>query len=282
MADIDARGRGDVKESVQPSESFVRLPSGEHPHSIRNDYGEFSHTLFDTNYDHSPYASFNAGGASSGSGSDIVEAKYVHPFMMERYVDATGEDRLRMYSGNLYCTLSTIVFRNTEIPDTSTGSGNIYLIHMKSQPRIAGATKKTVAGFSNIEDPNGNPTVLSKKEFPAEESYGKYYLKWGVTVSAGVVADDWNRDTDLITWDSIGIHWVDPFDDDPVDDPIGELAIDGNDDEQELKRADRTGTYYVKIGTSYNPLDEAGSRVIHQDLFDHVYWAPTIVSETHT
>ena len=116
MADIDARGREDVKESVQPSESFVRQPSGEHPHSVRSEYGEFSHALFDANYDHSPYASFNAGGVSGGSGGGVVIPKFIHPFMLESFLDPeTSISYTKIYQGDVYVKINTFSLGIQEI-----------------------------------------------------------------------------------------------------------------------------------------------------------------------
>ena len=77
MPDIDVNGRGDVKPSTDSSLRDLN--------PVNNPFGEFQHNIFDANYDHSPYTSFNGSGASSGSGAGLGSDTPVHPFKLERF-----------------------------------------------------------------------------------------------------------------------------------------------------------------------------------------------------
>jgi len=119
MADIDASGRGDVKESAGSSLTELNL--------VDNPYGEFQHNIFDANYEHSPYTSFNGSGASSGSGSGLGSITPVHPFKLERFVDSSGSPRTRLYKGYLrYCinTFKTIIQSDTKTTTAYSTSAN--------------------------------------------------------------------------------------------------------------------------------------------------------------
>ena len=90
MADTDASGKGDVKSPVESSASFVRPDTGDHPNTSLNPFGEFQHKEFDASYDHNPFTSVNPPAGTSSS------SKYIHPFMLERFIDAEDHRRLRV------------------------------------------------------------------------------------------------------------------------------------------------------------------------------------------
>lgn len=119
MADTDASGRRDVKQSVESSVALVRPGFGELPFTNPNPLGEFQHQLFDASYDHSPYTSFNNSGGSRGSGGSgalSLTETAVHPFKLERFTDASGVTRTRVYRGFLrYCinTFKTVIEDDT-------------------------------------------------------------------------------------------------------------------------------------------------------------------------
>lgn len=120
MADIEASGRGDVKPFVDSSAALVRPGPGEQPFTTANPFGEFQHQLFDASYDHSPYSSFNNTGSSMPSGDSgslsVTPQSIVHPFKLERFTDASGATRTRIYRGFLrYCinTFKTVIEDDT-------------------------------------------------------------------------------------------------------------------------------------------------------------------------
>jgi hypothetical protein len=117
MSDIDVNGRGDAKPSTDSSLRDLN--------PVNNPFGEFQHNIFDANYDHSPYTSFNGSGASSGSGAGLGSDTPVHPFKLERFIDSAGNIRTRVYRGHLrYCinTFKTIIQSDTKSTTTYSSS----------------------------------------------------------------------------------------------------------------------------------------------------------------
>ena len=286
MADVDSRGRGDVKTSAQPSISFVRPNAGEHPHTSRNPYGDFQHTLFDTNYDHSPYASFNAGGSSSGSGG-VVAPKFIHPFMLERFIDSGGNIRTRVYGGKLNVTFTNIVPTISEDKimhdgsdfDSSTAHTRDQFATIIRQDPIDGITSyeakdDTGGGGAVLEaftDNDGNETVHTAYEFPLAKTHGSFYLSWTATVAA--------NNTGTVTIDPVQLHHAAGA---VADDTIGLLGANNPPPNfTEVTRADRVGTYYAKLGESYDPTaDGTGIKSIKQVAFNHIYWAASVMAES--
>ena len=115
MADTDASGRRDVKQSVESSVALVRPGFGELPFTNPNPLGEFQHQLFDASYDHSPYSSFNNTGGSRGSGDSgagFSLATNMHPFKIVQTVNDQGAVVTRVFLGRLrYCinTFNTVL-----------------------------------------------------------------------------------------------------------------------------------------------------------------------------
>ena len=279
MADTDASGKGDVKDSVEPSASFVRPNTGEHPNTSLNSFGEFQHKEFDASYDHTPFTSVNPSGPSGGS-------KFIHPFMMERFIDDSGDTRLRIYGGNLYYTINSLLFKNVQNYSSS------YVLQIEEQPKVQGVIKPddVIAGYSAILDDNGNATVHKAKEYAANEAYGDFYLQWSVVISRYPIAEDGLADTaspvgEFFDFTAIALYRT-TVGAAVSDSPIDVCDIDGSGEDMQLVRgsgsgSSNVGTYYAKIGTSYDP-DAAGthSKTIEQELFNHVYWSPFILSET--
>ena len=117
MGDVDASGKGNVKQFPDNSVEFVRPASGENPFTLRSAYGEFYHTLFDASYDHSPYASFNAPGSSMPSGGSVLSIpKLIHPFKLESFVDSeTSIAYTKVYQGDVYVKINTFSLGIQEI-----------------------------------------------------------------------------------------------------------------------------------------------------------------------
>ena len=267
MADIDSEGKGDIKESTESSASFVRPDEWEHPNTQLNPFGEFQHQEFDASYDHTPFTSVSPAGPSGGT-------KFIHPFMMEMFVDDDDDIRLRIYGGFLYHTISTLIFQKSTIYGANT------VINVKEQPEIMGFTEEEVTGFTALQDDDGNDTVYKAKEYPASESYGDYYVTWIVSISKTASFSAAFSSVALFRNDTPGGAEQD-------DSTINLLeTVDGGTGEAQLRRGsgsgtDHVGTYYAKIGTAYHPdVAETKSKTIEQVLFNHVYWSPTIVAET--
>ena len=268
MADVSSEGKRDFKQPSEASPSTnIRPDVGQNPNTQIGPYGQFEHTAFDASYDHTPFTSVNPSGPSGGS-------KFVHPFMMERFTDDSGDTRLRIYGGKFFHTITTIIFARATYD-------NNHTLQVSSQDAIAGIKEEPVAGFSAIQDDDGNDTVLTSIEYPANESYGDFFVKWSPTVSKteafGVVFGNNN----------VVIHRVANIGSVQNDAEISNLeAININSGSAQLRRGDGTGsdhagTYYAKIGTSYDPsVAGTNSKTIEQVLFNHVYWSPMIVAES--
>ena len=271
MADVSSEGRRDFKQPSEASPSTnIRPDVGQNPNTQQGPYGQFEHTAFDASYDHTPFTSVNPSGPSGGS-------KFVHPFMMERFTDDVGDTRLRIYGGKFFHTITTLVFARATY-------NNNHDLQIEKQPSISGIIEEPVAGFSPIQDDDGNDTVLTSIEYPANESYGDFYVKWSVTIS-----QDQNFSATFGN-NNVLVHRVARTTEDGTDQNDANIAlleaINKNTGSAELRRGDGTGsdhvgTYYAKIGTSYDPsVTGTNSKTIEQVLFNHVYWSPTIVAES--
>ena len=271
MGAPEASGRDKVEVTSSSAQYNLRADQGVHPHTSKNRQDGFQHKQFDAGYGEAPSVSVSPAGPSGGS-------KFIHPFMMERYTDDSGDTRLRIYGGNLNHTVSTAQIHLTSAPDTG-GSGPTYFINMRRQPVIEGITKVDVTGFTALQDDDGNDTVYKAKEYPANQSYGDYYVQWQVDISK----------TDSF---SASFTAVSLFRNATVGGAINDVKIDALEEvddgtsSMQLRRgtgsgSHHVGTYYAKIGTSYDPdHEDTDSKTIEQVLFNHVYWSPTIVAET--
>lgn len=276
MADTDASGKGDIKSSVESSASFVRPDTGEHPNTSLNPFGEFQHKEFDASYDHNPFTSVNPAGPSGGS-------KFIHPFMMERFIDDSGDTRLRIYGGDLYYTINSLLFSRVENYSSS------HVLQILHQPKVQGVVKAgDVTGFTALEDDDGNDTVYKAIEYDTSDAYGDFYLQWSVVVSRKPIKVDGLLDSDdnpFFAFSSVTLYRT-TVGGVVVDLPIGSNEVNGSGSTLELLRGTgsgsaNVGTYYAKIGTSYDPDDtDTDSKTLEQVLFNHVYWSPLILSET--
>jgi len=216
-----------------------------------------------------------------------------HPFKLERYLktpededgeplpDAEETDKLvslRVYYGELWDTISII--RTESVATDKFG--------IASQDAIPGIQRTVLPDFifeSEDDDNNIIRSTLKYAEFNEEEpgdggAYGTVILEWVVNADAGAVDDDGNSIPIGVTDAVLSLL---PAEEEPdADTEMGALGIaDG-----ELKRADDAdGIYSMVIGESRDPgqEDDDGNLVnedlppIDQQVYDHVYWAPTIV-----
>lgn len=286
MADVDD-GKKDVKASTESTAApAASATAGELPHTQLNPYGGFQHKEFDVGYGEAPSVSVNPPVTSSSS-------KFIHPFMMERFIDDDGDTRLRIYGGYLYHCVNTIVFKRTEDDDEATfGSGNAYFMHVDNQPNIVGFTQEDVTGFTAIKDDDDNDTVYKSKEYATSEAYGDFYLNWQVQVSTGVPAGwptEANDDVTFVDFTAVSLYRTAVGAGLGAVANIAALTTQGSgvaSSDIQLRRgtgggSDHVGNYYEKIGTSYDPAHEdTKSKTIEQVLFDHVRWSPTIVAES--
>ena len=207
MADIDASGRRDVKQSVESSVALVRPGFGELPFTNPNPLGEFQHQLFDASYDHSPYTSFNNSGGSRGSGGSgalSLTETAVHPFKLERFTDASGVTRTRVYRGFLrYCinTFKTVIeddtnsvtsYHATEKTDGQSGRPNLNHTH-----NISGYTEDTditgVSGGNHQHVLSPSNATISPAPFPnltsATATVDKFVCIEGQSAGQGILKD---------------------------------------------------------------------------------------------
>ena len=220
-----------------------------------------------------------------------------HPFKLERYQrkptddegkeleDVEEEDKLlslRVYYGELWDTVSVI---STE--KVTVGYNDHFTI--AGQEAIPGINRTVIPDFvhENDDDPlNVIRTTLKYAEFNEESpgdgnAYGTVILEWVVNADETAQDDDGNTLPIGVTDAKLVIT---PSGEEPEDDePIEALAKDAS----ELKRAsDNAGIYRMVIGESHDmsETDDEGNSLhtnpIDQQVFDHVYWATTIVKGT--
>lgn len=271
MADTDASGKGDVKSPVESSASFVRPDTGDHPNTSLNPFGEFQHKEFDASYDHNPFTSVNPPAGTSSS------SKYIHPFMLERFIDAEDNPRLRVYSGNLYTSINVI---KTEVQSDymATGSKNDSFITIHSQKAIEGVTAHAVEDptgndLTALVDEDGEDTVHKAYDFPVGQAYGTYYLTWQLTIGDDQDASTTVANVKLFRHPTTA-----------TDTKIGVLEQDAAGASlTEIKRNSMLvmGTYHIKLGESFDPADgDTNSKTIDQIVHENVYWQPLIVGES--
>jgi len=290
MADTEASGKGDVKDLIESSASFPRPEKGRGPNSEENAQGEYEFDKYDCNWDHNPSTSVNPPITSSSS-------KFIHPFMLERFIDDDGDTRLRIYGGYLYHCVNTINFKRTKDDDDPAHlSGPAFFMHVDNQPSIVGFTQEDVTGFSALTDDDGEDTVHTAKEWTASDSYGDYYLQWQVAVDTDVPTS-WPTHADsavtFVDFTSVTLYRTVVGAGPGHAAGLGPLTTQGAGDTTDggatplqLRRGNEggsshIGTYYAKIGTSYDPDHvDTKSKTIEQVLFNHVFWSPTIVAES--
>ena len=158
-------------------------------------------------------------------------------------------------------------------------------ICVKNQSQGAGFINEIEPdGFTAIKDSNDKDTVLKAKDMPINQTYGSFFLKWSIILPTGSASGA------TIAADSITIH----RDSDPTktaeqlqNDFGGMSALTANSETAAMgsfkrgshSEADRTATYYVKLGVSYDP-NAAGtnSKSIEQITYENVYWCPLFIS----
>lgn len=158
-------------------------------------------------------------------------------------------------------------------------------ICVKNQSQGAGFINEIEPdGFTAIKDSNDKDTVLKAKDMPINQTYGSFFLKWSIILPTGSASGA------TIAANSITIH----RESDPtktaeqLQNDFGAMsALTANSETAAMgsfkrgshSEADRTATYYVKLGVSYDP-NAAGtnSKSIEQITYENVYWCPLFIS----
>ena len=318
MADVDIQGRGDFKEPVQPTPSYgVRLEEAQHPNqtgSALEKAGAF--TAFDQSWGATPDVAFNAPGLSSGSAG--AGAVAIHPFKLERFIDASGSIRTRVYRGYLrYClnTFKTIIEDDTkttvsygsqgsssaEITGSSdAGSGTSAHTHtlpvlnnqvttadrfvcVNGQAAGQGILKDVASSsFEERKNPENIGTGIYATEFPVGDTFGSIFLKWKV-----VLDDDTDLSNLTINAGDVTIH---------RDADVTKEAHELSDDDQfPALEADAQGagmgdfnrggeteaerTAYFYVKLGIShPAVEGTIKSIEQITYDNINWTPLIIS----
>jgi hypothetical protein len=277
MGAPDASGRDKVEVTSSSAQYNLRADQGLHPHTSKNQQVGFQHKEFGVGYGEAPSVSVNPPAAATGT------SKYIHPFMMERFIDDDDNPRLRIYSGNLYTSINVI---KTEIQDdyTTTGAQRDRFITIHSQKEIAGLESHVVLDptggvFEALKDEDGKDTAHKAYDFPASQTYGKFYVQWQTTISDTVAANITVTNVILYRFGGLGS---------PSDTNIGELvqkdgaggpeAAGTDPDMDTFERVSMTGTYHVLLGESFDPDDEdTNAKTIEQVVHENVYWQPLIL-----
>ena len=279
MADVSSEGRRDFKQPSESSPSTnIRPDVGQNPNTQQGPYGQFEHTAFDASYDHTPFTSVNP------PSSVGVSSKYIHPFMLERFVDENENPRLRIYSGVLFTSINVI---QTEISADTTSSGNTSdkFVTIFNQKAIQGLNPQEVNdpdgnSLTALQDEDGNDTVNKAYDFPVGQAYGTYYVTWSVNISSNQAANvtvsniKLFRHAATVSDTKIGATSQINSTGNPVN------PVDANLHDMARDSSQVDGTYYVKLGQSFDP-SQAGTnnKTIEQIVHENIYWQPVIVGE---
>ena len=225
---------------------------------------------------------------SQGSGSsEVTGLESAHTHSINGYDDSG--DGISLTTGGV----------NSSSGGSGTPNGHVHTIPalvnstvtvdrficVKNQSQGAGFINEIEPdGFTAIKDSNDKDTVLKAKDMPINQTYGSFFLKWSITLPTGSASGA------TIAADSITIH----RDSDPtktaeqLQNDFGAMsALTANSETAAMgsfkrgshSEADRTATYYVKLGVSYDP-NAAGtnSKSIEQITYENVYWCPLFIS----
>ena len=278
MADISSEGRRDFKQPSESSPSTnIRPNVGQHPNTQQGPYGQFEHTPFDVGYDHTPFTSVNP------PSSVGVSSKYIHPFMLERFIDENENPRLRIYSGVLFTSINVI---QTEIQSDITSSGNTadkFVTIFKQKP-VEGLNPQVVNDpngnpLTALQDEDGNDTVNKAYDFPVGQAYGTYYLSWSVNIgseqSASVTVSNIKLFRHAATVEDTKLGEARQVD--SSGNPLSN-AVDTNLQDLARDNAQMDSTYYVKLGKSFDPAQgSTNNKTIEQIIHENIYWQPVIV-----
>ena len=156
---------------------------------------------------------------------------------------------------------------------------------VQSQSQGAGYINEVEpTGFTALKDSNDKDTVVKAKTMVVADTYGSFFLKWSITLPTGSASGA------TIAADAISIH----RDADPtktaeqLQNDFGKMSsLVANSETATMatfkrdthSEDDRTASYYVKIGVSYDP-NAAGtnSKTIEQITYENVYWSPLFIS----
>ena len=156
---------------------------------------------------------------------------------------------------------------------------------VKNQDQGAGFINEIEpTGFTALKDSNDKDTVVKAKTMSIAETHGSFFLKWSITLPTGSASGA------TIAADAISIH----RDADPtktaeqLQNDFGKMSsLTANSETAAMasfkrdthSEDDRTATYYVKLGVSYDP-SAAGvnSKTIEQITYENVYWSPLFIS----
>ena len=281
-------------------------PNDEHstPNFRGRELGEHNPDTYSTNYpDHiSSYV--------NPPGDTEAANHFIHPFKLQRYTriltEAEVEDEvggsgekvraLRVYYGELWSTVTVIKTEGSAAVDSGGTEKNIFGI--SEQMAIPGIERTVFPDFSNTaegDDPNNIRRETYKylewtEKMDGDETdggaYGIVLLTWLVNCQAGATNPVTGEEIPLGAIKEAFVHKVATTDDIPEDQDIIKLAKVASGPSHDLKRSqDNVGVYTVVIGESRNmeELDEddnlinEGKSPIDQQVYDHVYWASTLV-----
>ena len=281
MADVSSEGKRDFKQPSESSPSTnIRPDVGQNPNTQQGPYGQFEHTAFDASYDHTPFTSVNP------PSSVGVSSKYIHPFMLERFVDENENPRLRIYSGVLFTSINVI---QTEVQSDTTSSGNTadkFVTIFKQKP-IEGLNPQEVMdpngnSLTALQDEDGNDTVNKAYDFPVGQAYGTYYLSWRIDMgslqAASVTVSNIKlfRHAATVSDTKIGEARQVDINGNPISN-----AIDTNLQNMARDASQVEGNYFVKLGQSFDPSQAStNNKTIEQIIHENIYWQPLIIGPT--
>ena len=176
---------------------------------------------------------------------------------------------------------------------TLTGTNNNidHFLTVGGQPAIQGLAQIEPEGFAALTNELGQETGFRAQTL--DETYGKVWLEWQVdTDQVGNAADQVIKNVKI----SVTPHVdddpdtpEDESDNDSENDPAGILTVVGNAVSVTAGRvAPKTGTYYLHIGTTYDPdvepaddadVEDINIKSVVQVIYENVYYSPFILPE---
>lgn len=156
------------------------------------------------------------------------------------------------------------------------------------QPTIKGPVQIEPSGFSDVLDADGLATGFRAQTLP--DTYGKVWLEWQLDTSSpagsieNIVTNVKISMTPHVADDPNTV--ADESDNDKENDPAGALTVTGNAGGVTATRANpKTGTYYLHIGTAYDPDEVVDAndegKSIQQVIYENVYYSPLILPEDY-
>ena len=282
--------------------STVTIPDHEHENGSDETHGgltipDHKHedgTLYGPDHTHDAGSYGNSGGSVSGTSCSLNGMSSLDIEGDTGDIkDKSSNDNVEGRTGGIYGSAPTVNITTGSstghthpLPVLSNNTVTVdRFICVKNQSQGAGFINEIEPdGFTAIKDSNDKDTVLKAKDMPINQTYGSFFLKWSIILPTGSASGA------TIAADSITIH----RDSDPtktaeqLQNDFGAMsALTANSETAAMgsfkrgshSEADRTATYYVKLGVSYDP-NAAGtnSKSIEQITYENVYWCPLFIS----